>query len=281
MLLLMKILFASSIFVLTLCTGLIPFKASNRNCFLMRMANAFSSAIFLGAALLHLLPDAVAQFDKFYQNDYPLAYLICVLVMVLLVAIERSLHLDAPHGAVVPIDSVRLDTTTNGELQQSCGHHHHAGCACCLQTRMHAGCFLTALLCLHSFIEGAAIGIPDDLMESLVIFAAVFAHKGSESFAFGCHLSSLGMTQQLNKKLMVIFAMVTPLGILIASSIIRFLSECTGIMFSALFDAITAGTFLYLGTEHLVEGDKGYKRGFEMISLLLGVGLMAVLALWV
>ncbi len=247
---LVKCLFAGSIFFLTLLTGLVPFRLTNRNCLLMKVSSSFASAIFMGAAMLHLLPDAVKQFAKFYTGSYPLAYLICILIAILLTVMERNLTLD--------------------------GHDH----SLCTHPHVGTGCFLTCLICLHSLIEGAAIGIPNNLTESLAIFVAVFAHKGSESFALGCRLHNFGMDGTLNRRLMLIFSMVTPFGIFLASYVTTLLSNAVGTVFSAVFDAVTAGTFLYLGTEHMIEGDKSYSRGYELVSLMLGVGVMAILAVY-
>ena len=69
--------------------------------------------------MLHLLPDAVQQFNKFYHGSYPLAYLICIAVTILLTAVERNLTMD--------------------------GHDH----SLCQHPHVGAGYFLTSLICYH------------------------------------------------------------------------------------------------------------------------------------
>ena len=135
------------------------------------------------------------------------------------------------------------------------------------------------LLSLHSLIEGAAIGIPENLSESLLIFIAVFAHKGAESFALGYHLKHLGLNISLARVLVGVFSLVTPLGILLTAWLPQYLTCGARQSFLAIFNAITSGTFLYLSTEHMIEGGKSYSQHLELISLLLGITIMTILAL--
>lgn len=79
--------------------------------------------------------------------------------------------------------------------------------------------FLVSLLGIHSLVEGGAIGANTNIFEALTIFFAVFAHKGSESFALAANLQRLGLATKNIRQIIAIFSLVTPIGIFIASYI--------------------------------------------------------------
>lgn len=248
-LLISKIIFATSIFLLTLVTGLLPLRIAKHNARFLDVCDAFASGIFLSTALLHLLPDAAEKFNAIGGIDYPLAYLICISTFILLLIMERGIALY--------------------------GEKHFS------DHKIMAPIFLVILLSIHSLVEGAAIGINANFLETAAIFFAVLAHKGSESFALSMNLHHSGLATKIIKRVIMLFSMITPLGIFIASSVVYASETTSGGLLDANFCAIAAGTFLYLGTEHLVEGKKSFEQFNEVIALILGVALMALVAIWV
>ena len=55
----------------------------------LEAADAFASGIFLGAALFHMLPDAIHEFSSLNDTSYPLAELFCALGFLILLFLER------------------------------------------------------------------------------------------------------------------------------------------------------------------------------------------------
>lgn len=248
-LLISKIIFATGVFLLTIIMGFIPLKIAKHNVNFLSLCDAFASGIFLGASLLHLLPDAVVKFNTVYNSSYPLVYLICITTCIFLVIIERGIFIYnnqrvADNKVVIPI-------------------------------------FLILLLSIHSLVEGAAIGINTSLLEALTIFFAVFAHKGSESFALTVNLHRFGFSIKNIQQIIILFSFITPLGVFIASYIIYATETASGNLLTAYFNAIAAGTFLYLGTEHLFKSERSFAKISEIMALILGVGLMALIAIWI
>lgn len=244
-----KVIFAASIFMLSLVSGLASLKIYRQGSQLSIISDAISSGIFLGAALLHMLPDAVTKFGELSNHEYPIAYLICLITFVILLFLERGL-------------------STYGNNLRKTG-------------KTVIPTFLVGLLAAHSIVEGAAIGANSSLLGAMAIFIAVFAHKGSESFALTINLQRLAIAKNTIKKTIVVFSMTTPLGILIASYILAITDTNSGGITLAIFNSIAAGTFLYLSTEHLIEGEKSFGNLHEVIALILGVGLMALVAVFV
>ena len=66
------------LFLIGLTCGSIPilFKLTKRNRQFFSIANAFSGGVFLGAAMLHMLPDAAEGFNDLNEGGYPWANLI-------------------------------------------------------------------------------------------------------------------------------------------------------------------------------------------------------------
>ncbi|MEM8574683.1 MAG: ZIP family metal transporter [Pseudomonadota bacterium] len=82
--------------------------------------------------------------------------------------------------------------------------------------------------------------------------------------------------------LIAFFAMMTPLGIALGALLGALLSGKSAQWFEGIFDALAAGTFLYIAVVDIVEsefakpGDSGAK--FAMVAL--GIAVMAVVAIW-
>ncbi|MDR1057779.1 MAG: ZIP family metal transporter [Coxiellaceae bacterium] len=248
-LLITKIVFATTIFFLTLITGFLPLKIIKHNISFLSLCDAFASGIFLSAALLHLLPDAVTKFDMIYGGLYPFPYLICITTFALLLIMEH----------IITIYS-RNHLTNNKAM---------------------VPVFLLTLLTIHSLIEGAAIGANTNILEAMAIFFAIIAHKGSESFALTVNLHRFAFSTKIIQQIIAGFSLMTPLGIFIASSIVYASTTNSGGMLAAIFDAITAGTFLYLNIEQLVSGKKSFEKTSELIALALGITVMAIVAIWI
>ena len=113
-----------------------------------------------------------------------------------------------------------------------------------------------------------------------MIFFAVIAHKGSESFALAVNLHRHLVSATNIKKIILFFALVTPLGIFIASLVTYLLQTGSGSLLGAILDAVTAGTFLYLGTEHMLECDQPFEHSNEILALIIGIAMMATIAIW-
>lgn len=248
-LLIAKTIFATTIFFLTLITGFLPLKIIKHNTAFLVLCDAFASGVFLSAALLHLLPDSVSTFNSIYGGTYPLPYFICIATCVLLLIMERMLSIYSKNH--LPNNKVMVPI------------------------------FLILLLTIHSLVEGAAIGANTNLFETMAIFFAVFAHKGSESFALTVNLHRFSLPTKRIKQIISGFSFMTPIGIFIASWIIYASATDSGGVFVAIFDAIAAGTFLYLGMEHLVNSKKFFEKTSELVALIFGVTMMAVAAIWV
>ena len=249
-----KIIAALSILILTVLAGLLPLRLARNYKHLLHFGDAFASGVFLSAALLHLLPESEQAFSHVLGTiNYPAAQLICIITFIVLLLMERSVL-----------------------IYGHCHEPHHQA-----SDNLTTPFLLTLVLTVHSFVEGAAIGISSSFAGAFVIYLAIIAHKGSESFALSTNLHRYNLTLRSITRIILIFSLMTPLGVFAASLTKFFLQTNSGEWLEAIFNAVATGTFLYLGTAHIIEGVKSFERIGELVSLIIGITLMAVVAIWV
>lgn len=215
----LKIFFGLSVFLVILLAGWYPFKKRKREAELVDfpIGETLATGIFLGAGLLHLLPESASEFaQRGYQ--YPLAYLITGLVFLLFLWFEH----------------------VGREL-----YHHRQG--------NHPAFALLAwlMLSIHSLVLGAALGFSQDYSLVIMLFLAIITHKWAESFAIAMQLAQCSLPKVQGIVLFLIFALMTPLGIYLGWYLGHGVHTQT--IFDPILIAISAGTFLYLGTLHGLE----------------------------
>lgn len=246
-----KAIAALFIFLVSIATIIYPLKKKNllKPMESMALGEALASGIFLGAALFHMLPDAIESFGELYGTaTYPFPEMICALGFLFLLFLERL--------------SLAFST---------------------IRSKNAIPYILALTLIIHSLIEGMALGIGPTFSEALLLFIAIIAHKGSESFALCMTLLRHHCPLPRIIFLVIFFALMTPLGILFGTTLDAYTFLPSGELTAAIFNAFAAGTFLYISTLHHAHfhQHKNEAQGLlEFISLVLGVLLMGVLAVW-
>lgn len=211
---------------------------------------AFASGIFLGAAFLHLLPEAVHYFHEIYPLEhFPIAELVSIASFLLLLFLER--------------------------ISLAFSHHHY---------RKSVPIILALILIIHSLAEGAALGLGQTFSEMFMLFIAIIAHKASEGFAFCVVMLRHQFSFKHIALIIFLFSWMTPLGIGLGSFVQHLSIAHAGALTAALFNAFAAGTFLYISTLHHIQFHKHTDECPTIVPfffLVLGVLIMALLALWV
>lgn len=207
---------------------------------------SLASGIFLGAGLLHMLPDATKIFNQAGYH-YPFAFLIAGLSFLLLLLLEHILSA-LKHKTHSFLSSIALLTLF--------------------------------MLSLHAFLEGAALGLSTGLASTLIIFIAIIAHKSATSFALSINLNRSPL--RLSSRIIAFgfFSLMTPLGIFSATWILN--TDQHNVLLMPIFSSLAAGTFLYIGTLHglaranLIRYCCNLK---EFVLMLMGFITMALVAL--
>ena len=140
-----------------------------------------------------------------------------------------------------------------------------------------SGATLFLVLSIHSLLAGMALGVEAHPAQAIAILIAILAHKGSAAFALG-----LRSTDSHYWRRMTAFALMTPIGVVLGSVITLLLQSQSEQRFEAVFDAIAAGTFLYVALSEILPGELRDTKHINraMLSTVAGLLLMAALALY-
>lgn len=252
----LKILAAIAIFLVSVLLGLMPIRthAIHPKQQISTVIEALASGIFLGAALFHMLPSAETSFHRIFGDlHFPYVNFLCALGFLSLLGLEQvMLHFQK----------------NNKNVQTNCLAY-----------------ILTAILAIHAFTEGVALGINTTFISTLIIFTAIIVHKGSESFALSVSLIQSELATSRLYRLFILFALMTPLGILLGSLASHWLQERNVIITQAIFNAFAAGTFLFIATLHKVTHATCHHierdHFHEFLAILFGIAMMAALAVWI
>jgi zinc transporter ZupT len=244
----LKLLLAAAILFLALLAGFLPFKIKNeRRDFDFPVGETLACGVFLGAALIHMLGDADQGFIALGYH-YPFAFLIAGASFLGLLLLE---HL-------------------GNELQA-----HHDG------NSKSMALLAVLMLSIHSLFEGTALGISNNFLTTLVLGLAIIAHKWAASFSLSVTINKSSLRFSIGMACFLIFALMTPIGISIGSLLEHTTSAYPLLM--PIFSALAAGTFLYIGTLHGLGRATMIQRCCnirEFLFMILGFGIMAVVAIW-
>ena len=221
------------------------------------MGNAFAGGVFLGAGIIHLLPDARAGFaDLLGDVDYPWFALLCAVGFLCILFLEKvclhAEHKDS-HGTEI-VDSKRL-----------------------LYPYV-----LLLILSVHSVITGVALGTESRIAQAAVIMIAVLAHKGTAAFALGVSMLRTNIAPARFTSTIIFFSSATPIGIVLGIIVMSLVTGRTAQLFEALFDALAAGTFLYVAVVDIIGEEFSEKQRpvLKFTLVALGLGVMALVAAW-
>lgn len=224
----LKLIFALLIMLSTYIAGWYPFKKSAHLKDDSSLGETIATGVFLGAGLIHMLPESSEGFSELHYH-YPFAYLITGLVFLLFLWFEHLCK-----------ELYHRDCKTNrhDHTQHLNSHEKHPAFAI----------FAWLMLSIHSLVLGAALGLSTDFAVLIMLFLAIIAHKWAESFSLAVQLKKSSMSMLKSKLFFLVFMLMTPIGIFIGSYLEQDIKTNSPI--DPILMAISAGTFLYLGTLH-------------------------------
>lgn len=245
----LKLIALMSVLLMTLLSGFYPFfkklKTSHGHEFLQ--GESLAAGVFLGAGLIHMLGSAAQSFHALHIS-YPVPFLLTGLTFLLLLLLEH-----------ISREVYKKEGAANASF----------------------AILAVVMLSIHSFLTGAALGLTTSLSMFLIILAAILAHKWAESFALAVQINKSHLSLKTGIIWFLVFALMTPLGIISGTTVIHYFSQYP--MIPAILTALSAGTFLYLGTLHGLESAILVKQCCDLkrFSLvIIGFFIMAIVALW-
>lgn len=269
-LLTLKLLAIPLILAAGLLGGLLPWRVERltRSSVYLGWGNAFAGGVLLAAGVIHLLGDAADGFASLWpQADYPWAFTIAAGSFLLILGVERVL----PRLPRLPAGSSDMDLDPEAESLSAAA-----------QTRQYPYLLLLTLS-VHSIIAGMALGAQQALAGFVVIVVAILAHKSAAAFALGVSLHRIGISKTRARSLVFGFAVMTPIGLLLGMAITALLDSTGEQFFEATFDAIAAGTFIYIAALDILREEflpPPRDRRIKWLWAALGLVLMAVVAIW-
>ena len=243
-----KLLFAFIIFASSLFAGWIPYhkRIVDEKAHDFPIMEAFACGIFLGAGLIHMLPDSADLFATL-GFDYPFAALLSGITFLSLLFLEhvcRELKAHAKQQYILALLTVLI-------------------------------------LSIHSLLAGLALGLSSTMATTIMVVIAIMSHKWAASFALSVQLNKSHLPLKMSLIAFVIFACMTPLGIISGSLMAH--QHGSHQLEEAIFNALAAGTFLYIGTLHGLKSAVMINRCCntkEYFFVIIGFALMAAVALW-
>tara|TARA_B100001093_G_scaffold515784_1_gene592968 strand:- start:6369 stop:7097 length:729 start_codon:yes stop_codon:yes gene_type:complete len=237
------------ILLLTLVSGYLPFHRRAKDGQPTKdfpYGEALACGVFLGAGLIHMLGAANTGFTN-AGIDYPMAFVLSGCMFLVLLLLE---HIGT-------------------ELKHHANHSNNS-----------IAILSVIMLAIHSLLEGTAVGIGSDLAETVILFVAIIAHKWAASFALSLQINKSTLSLLTKTLLFLLFAIMTPLGVFFGLLVHHFTHNNIAL---PIFNALAAGTFLYIGTLHglsrAVLVDRCCNlREFSMV--IVGFTLMAIVAIW-
>ena len=217
----------------------------------LSVANCFAGGVFLAAGLIHVLPDAQGQLASVFPDmDYPLFGLLATASVAVMIMIDQWGHRRAAHDA----------TQASGI----------------------SAAVLFLVLSIHSVITGFALGIEGQGMAATALLVAVLAHKGTATFALALKVAPVCDGDRVFYQRMIGFALTTPVGILVGALLLKHLSGNTGALMEGVFDALAAGTFVYVALFEILgnEFKKDDQLMAKSLAVTAGAGMMALVAIW-
>lgn len=196
----------------------------------IRLLLAFSGAYLLSVTILHLLPEV------YESSDHNHSVGVFILVGIILQFVLESFSKGAEHG------HIHIDKNTEA-----------------------FPLLLFISLCIHSFTEGLPIHAGDNNL-----LWAIMIHKIPIAIVLSTFLFHSRISKVKSYLLLFVFAMMSPLGILVGDQVPFMLA------YSNQVNAIIIGIFLHISTVILFESTENHKFNLKKFTVILIGILLAI-----
>ena len=128
---------------------------------------------------------------------------------------------------------------------------------------------------VHALFEGIAFGLQKTMENIGQLGAGIVIHKSAAAVSLGGAFARTGYSTKAIVLFLILFALTTPLGIIIGMSI----SHGNAIV-DTIFAALSGGTFIYVSCSEIIvhEFDKGQYQWIKV--LLVFIGGATITSMW-
>ncbi|KAK6259452.1 hypothetical protein SCA6_013926 [Theobroma cacao] len=270
---------------------------------------AFAAGVILSTGFIHVLPDATESLTSPCLNEnpwgkFPFAGLVAMAsaIATLMVDAFATSHYTKSHSNET--QQIDGDKEKTGEHESHVHAHTHAthghahgsvslvdrsGSSELLRHRV-VSQVLELGIVVHSVIIGISLGASESPKTIKPLVAALTFHQFFEGMGLGGCISQAKFKSRAVAVMALFFSLTTPVGIAIGIGISNMYHESrpTALIVEGIFNAASAGILIYMALVDLLAADfmnpKLQNNGMLQVgasgALLLGSGLMSLLAIW-
>jgi len=282
----LKLISAVVVIVATVIGIVIPFKMRStidgvvQSSFLF-FSNQFVSGVFLGAAVLHLLPDSLESLSRsgFDVDTFNLPICLVAAGFGFFFA-DFWRNVSSLKGSTseppeeVPQDNKDEEALLVPKICVYSGNSHGKK----------IGPLVSVLLSIHSFTTGIALGATDKSSDTMALLIAIIAHKSVEAFALCLILLKERASKSNLVSTLVLYSSATPLGILICALVYAAFTGPTMLFIQSLVTCFASGNLIYVAVTHMLEHthDGRFLQSLlpGVLFQLVGFCIMLVVAIW-
>ncbi|XP_054799602.1 zinc transporter 5-like [Prosopis cineraria] len=296
-----SILVASTIGVLIPVFGkFVPALSPDRGIFFL--IKAFAAGVILATGFIHVLPEAFERLtspclSNHVWEDFPFTGFVamCTAMGTLMVdafatAYFKKLYAEKGKMEARGDDEERIEHEGHVHLHAHGTHGHSQGSNSLLLRQKVISQVLELGIIVHSVIIGISLGASQSPETIKPLFAALTFHQLFEGMGLGSSITQAQFNNKTIATMGLFFALTTPIGIAIGIGITNVYDENsqTALIVEGILDAASAGILVYMALVDFLAADFMSDRMQKhirlllgaSISLLLGAGLMSLLAKW-
>lgn len=291
-----SILVASSIGVIIPVLGkAIPALSPERNLFFI--IKAFAAGVILSTGFIHVLPDAYGSLTspclaKHPWQDFPFSGFIAM------VSALATLMVDTYANSYYSKKNLEngVAVAQSGDEGGVVHPHSHGSGSMMVDSKSELLRYrvisqvLELGIIVHSVIIGIALGASETPKTIKPLVAALTFHQFFEGLGLGGCIAQAKLKSRTIAIMTLLFSLTTPIGIGIGLGITNVYDENspTALIVEGVFNSASAGILIYMALVDFLAADfmhprmqsNGKLQLGANFSLLLGAGLMSMLAIW-
>ncbi|XVE78479.1 hypothetical protein DITRI_Ditri13aG0148700 [Diplodiscus trichospermus] len=262
------------------------------------MIKAFAAGVILSTGFIHVLPDATESLTSPCLNEnpwgkFPFAGLMAMAsaIATLMVDMFATSHYAKSHLNKTQQDEEKTYENDGNlvHVHTHATHGHAHGSSEVLRHRV-VSQVLELGIVVHSVIIGISLGASESPKTIKPLVAALTFHQFFEGMGLGGCISQAKFKSRSVAIMALFFSLTTPVGIAIGIGISNIYNESspTALIVEGMLDAASAGILIYMALVDLLAADfmnpklqnSGKLQAAAVFALLLGSGLMSLLAVW-
>lgn len=269
---------------------------------------AFAGGVILATGLVHILPAAFEALGSPCLvggpwRRFPFAGLVAMLAAIATLIVDTVatgyLHRTNAKKAAAVIDEPTTPDHCAGDLEDPDGHHGHAHGMSVLAAppaddelvrHRVISQVLELGVVVHSLIIGMSLGASDFPSTVRPLVPALTFHQLFEGIGLGGCIVQSKFRLKSVVTMALFFSLTTPVGIAVGIAISSVYDETnpTALVVQGLLESAAAGILVYMALVDILAEDfmnarvqsRGRLQLALNVSLLLGAGLMSMLAIW-